>query len=148
MPQSNTRPELPSVSNERAKMATGKQIEELKQQIGGGTPARSRNNIVSGLNSLKNGVGDQKTIKDLLDTVVADAAAAGQSDYGLSQIQSQWSANLVDRIANGFSYAGLSGIQALAQVLADLSEQAGLEGGPNELRLTAGGNVVPVSQDA
>lgn len=128
-------------------MATGKQVEQLQQQVAAGVPQRARDNLKAGFSAAGKGLTDLGTTKTLLDTVVDDAAAAGEVEYALNAIRRDWAANVQTALTAEWSYSGKTGINALAQLMADLSEQAGLEGGPAEMRLYKNGVVVPVSQD-
>lgn len=133
-------------------MATGSQVEELTGYLANQTPAADRQNVLIGLQRLGTGLAGLDTVKTLLDTVVTDAAAAGQDEYALEAVQADWASNLAAIITASFSYSGKTSINALAQVIADLSEQAGLEGGANRLRLFKGPpaseTVIAVDQDA
>lgn len=129
-------------------MATGAQVESLTKDLASGKPANQRNSIATAFTNFGNNLAAHASLKATLDTVVADAASASQNEYGLAQIQSDWGSNLVSVVNSSFSYDGKSGINAFAQLIADLSEQAGLEGGANEMRLYKNGSLVAVSQDA
>jgi len=128
-------------------MATGTEIETLTRDIASGKPATQRNAILTAFTNFGNNLSVHADLKALLDTVVTDAAAASQDEYGLAQIQSDWGSNLVSVLSASFAYSGKTGINAFAQLIADLSEQAGLEGGANEMRLYKNGVVVAVDQD-
>lgn len=129
-------------------MATGLQIEELTRDLASGKPVNHRNSVLTSLQNMGGSLGGLVSLKSLLDTVVADASTAGQDEYALAQIQADWGSNLASVVASQFSYAGKSGVNALAQLIADLSEQAGLEGTANEIRIYKNGALVPVNQDA
>lgn len=128
-------------------MATGEQVEQLKGLLGRDTPANARATVVKGFVGVSGGLTALKQTRDLAQVVATDAAAAGKNDYGIEQTLNDWTANLVSRF-NTWTHGGKTGIKALAQLIADLSEQAGLEGGANELRLYRNGAVIPVDQDA
>lgn len=129
-------------------MATGLQIEELTRDLASGKPVNQRNSILTSLQNLGGNLSNLKALKALLDTVVADAGAAGKNDYAREQVQADWGANLASVVGASFIYAGKTGINAIAQLIADLSEQAGMDGTANEIRIYKNGVVVPVSQDA
>lgn len=133
-------------------MATGDQVETLTGFLAREKPKSDRDNVTAGLMRASQGIAGLSEVKALLDTVVADAAAAGEDSYELEQVQNDWASNLVSKVSSGFSHGGNTGINAIAQLLADLSEQAGLEGGPNRLRLFTGqpGSeaILAVDQDA
>lgn len=129
-------------------MATGAEVETLTGELARETPKRDRAQVLSGLTAVGTALSNLVANKTLLDTVVSDANTASQNEYGLEQVQSDWASNLQTIVASSFSYSAKTGINALAQLIADLSEQAGLEGGANELRLYKNGVVVAVDQDA
>ena len=133
-------------------MATGLQVEELTRDIASGKPSTQRTAIQTAFSNLGGSLLAHATLKTLLDTVVTDADSAGQNAYDLEQVQADWGSNLVSVVNSSFSYDGKTGINALAQLIADLSEQAGLEGGANRLRLFKGApaseTIVAVDQDA
>lgn len=129
-------------------MATGTEIETLTGELARETPKRDRQKVRDSWNSWGTAMANLEANKTLLDTIVADAATAEQDEYQLQQVQADWGSNLATVVGNGFSYGGKTGIPAFAQLIADTSEQAGLEGGASELRLHVGGNLVSVDQDA
>lgn len=129
-------------------MATLSQVEDLEGYISRQEQVTARRSAVQGLSNFSANVLKEKTILSLLATVTADAATAGQSDYSLETILAGLPQAIRQEFLSNYSHNGDTGVDAFAQAIADLSEIAGLEGGANELRLTAGGNVIPVSQDA
>lgn len=119
-------------------MATGAQVETLTGELARETPKRDRTAIKNGLVAVGGAIASLTANKATLDTVVADAATAGQPPYELLRIQADWGSQLAAVVASGFTYAGKSGLNAIAQLLKDMSVQAGLEGGANRMRLFKG----------
>lgn len=119
-------------------MATGAQIETLTGELARETPKRDRTAVKNGLQAVGGAVASLAANKATLDTIVADAATAGQPAYELIRIQADWGSQLASVVAAGFTYAGRSGLNAIAQLMKDLSVQAGLEGGANRMRLFKG----------
>lgn len=129
-------------------MATGTQIENLTYDLAQQKPKQARDRVKANLQGLGGALIELAGTKATLDVVVADAAAASSPDYQLTQVQADWGSNLAAVVNAGWSYDSKSGISAIAQLIADLSEQAGLEGTANEIRIYKNGALVAVSQDA
>ena len=109
------------------------------------TPTQLRSNLVAQIQAAQGSVNQIKVKKGLVDQAVTDT-----SDPALTQIQTQGASDF----QAAFFMLGANAneaIEYLAQLIADISEQAGVDGGANELRVFRGNaspTKVSVSQDA
>lgn len=121
-------------------MATSAQVEQYTAALGQDKPSRNRRAITNAMDRWK------EASDELLETRTnAQAIATDESDATAQA----WVDGLAAAVTSQITTQGtVNGLTPLAQLLADLSDLAGLDGTANEIRLYKNGVKIAVTQDA